>query len=190
MRNAERKDILTTGQVARICRVAPRTVSKWVDTGKLRGYRIPGSRDRRIPAEQLAAFLRAHNMPLDELEGGLCRVLIVAPDAHELAEGLQGNARYAAWAAANEFEAGALAHQHRPHVIVLDVTRLACPGETCRNIRSLADLQSARLIAAGSRSEEPTGRMLLAQGFDLCLSRPFTAGDLMRAIQSATDLIM
>ncbi len=189
MRNAERRDILTTGQVARICRVAPRTVSKWVDTGKLRGYRIPGSRDRRIPAEQLAAFLRAHNMPLDALEGGLCRVLIVAPDAQELAAGLQGDGSYEAYAAVNEFEAGALAHQHRPHVIVLDVTRLACPGETCRNIRSLADLQSTRLIAAGSRNEEPTGRMLLAQGFDLSLNRPFTTEDLRRAIQTVTDLI-
>ena len=44
------KEVLTTGEVARICRVAPRTVSKWFDTGKLRGYRIPGSRDRRIVA--------------------------------------------------------------------------------------------------------------------------------------------
>mgnify|MGYP001233312905 FL=1 len=74
-------------------------------------------------------------------------------------------------------------------MIVLDVTRLACPGETCRNIRSLADLQSTRLIAAGIRNEEPTGRMLLAQGFDLSLNRPFTVDDLKRAIQTVTDLI-
>ena len=39
------KEVFTTGEVARICNVAPRTVSKWFDTGQLRGYRIPGSKD-------------------------------------------------------------------------------------------------------------------------------------------------
>lgn len=59
------KRAYTTGQVARICQVAPRTVAKWVDNGSLVGYRVPGSADRRIPHPQLLAFLRAHNMPLD-----------------------------------------------------------------------------------------------------------------------------
>ena len=38
---ARQKDILTTGEVAAICNVAPRTVSKWFDSGQLKGYRIP-----------------------------------------------------------------------------------------------------------------------------------------------------
>ena len=57
------KDVLTTGQVSRICNVAPRTVCKWFDSGQLRGYRIPGSRDRRIPLAELIRFMKAHNMP-------------------------------------------------------------------------------------------------------------------------------
>ena len=62
------KTIFTTGQVAKICKVAPRTVSKWFDSGRLRGYRIPGSQDRRIPREHLIRFLREHGMPLGELD--------------------------------------------------------------------------------------------------------------------------
>ena len=62
------KTIFTTGQVAKICKVAPRTVSKWFDSGRLRGYRIPGSQDRRIPREHLIRFLKEHGMPLGELE--------------------------------------------------------------------------------------------------------------------------
>lgn len=58
--------ILTTGQVARICRVAPKTVTEWTDLGKLRSYRIPGrgttGRHRRIEARDLAAFLRDAGM--------------------------------------------------------------------------------------------------------------------------------
>ncbi|MEZ6048286.1 MAG: helix-turn-helix domain-containing protein [Planctomycetaceae bacterium] len=62
------RTIFTTGQVAKICKVAPRTVSKWFDSGRLRGYRIPGSQDRRIPREHLIRFLKEHGMPLGELE--------------------------------------------------------------------------------------------------------------------------
>src|SRR4051812_21210164 len=58
------KKVFTTGQVAKICKVAPRTVSKWFDSGRLRGYRIPGSQDRRIPREHLIKFLKEHGMPL------------------------------------------------------------------------------------------------------------------------------
>ena len=62
---AKGNNVLTTGDVARICRVAPRTVQKWFDTGLLKGYRIPGSRDRRITIAELKCFIKAHNMPTD-----------------------------------------------------------------------------------------------------------------------------
>lgn len=62
------KTIFTTGQVAKICKVAPRTVSKWFDSGRIQGYRIPGSQDRRIPRAHLIEFLRKHGLPLDGLE--------------------------------------------------------------------------------------------------------------------------
>ena len=76
------KTIFTTGQVAKICKVAPRTVSKWFDSGRLRGYRIPGSQDRRIPREHLIRFLKEHGMPLGELEDeALGKILLVGSDA-------------------------------------------------------------------------------------------------------------
>ena len=71
------KEVLTTGEVAKICNVAPRTVSKWFDSGSLKGYRIPGSRDRRIPASELVRFMRAHGIPLEGMNSGRTRVLIV-----------------------------------------------------------------------------------------------------------------
>jgi len=64
-RTLKRKDILTTGQVSKICNVAPRTVCRWFDSGKLRGYRIPGSKDRRILLSGLIQFMKEHNMPME-----------------------------------------------------------------------------------------------------------------------------
>jgi hypothetical protein len=55
---------LTTGQVAKFADVASRTVCKWFDAGKLKGYRIPGSNDRRIPPGEVLRFLIAHGMPV------------------------------------------------------------------------------------------------------------------------------
>src|SRR5215468_6249284 len=75
------KDVLTTGEVAKICNVAPRTVSKWFDSGALKGYRIPGSKDRRIPAAQLMRFMKEHGIPFDVVGGGKIRVLVVDDDA-------------------------------------------------------------------------------------------------------------
>ena len=75
------RSVFTTGQVAKICKVAPRTVSKWFDSGRLKGYRIPGSQDRRIPREYLIKFLKEHGMPLGDLEDeAMAKVLIVAQD--------------------------------------------------------------------------------------------------------------
>ena len=63
---AKGSNVLTTGDVAKICNVAPRTISKWFDKGLLNGYRIPGSRDRRIPIAELAQFMAAHKIPIPQ----------------------------------------------------------------------------------------------------------------------------
>ena len=62
------RTIYTTGQVAKICNVATRTIAKWFDEGRLKGYRIPGSQDRRIPQKELLAFLTDHGMSTDGID--------------------------------------------------------------------------------------------------------------------------
>lgn len=64
VRTWTRNPPMTTGQVAKCCNVAPRTVSKWFDSGKLKGYRIPGSQDRRVLAKTLIEFLKQSGMPV------------------------------------------------------------------------------------------------------------------------------
>jgi excisionase family DNA binding protein len=183
--------VLTTGEVARICHVAPRTVSKWFDSGKLRGWRVPGSRDRRIPVAQLIAFMRAHGIPLDGLDGGLCRVLIVdamAPGG--LAEALNASDRYDAHVAANEFEAGMLAEQLSPHVIVVDVgADEDAAAEVCRNIKASAAFGTAKVIATGEQIDRSCTQRLSAFGFDTCLRKPYSPAELVRAIEEATNLV-
>lgn len=65
---AKGKNVFTTGDIAKICNVAQKTVSKWFDNGQLSGYRLPGSNDRRIPFDDLVTFMQTNNMPLQPLQ--------------------------------------------------------------------------------------------------------------------------
>jgi excisionase family DNA binding protein len=51
---------LTTAQVAARLGVSMRTVAKWIDTGVLRGMRIPFSKDRRVHPQALVEFEKLH----------------------------------------------------------------------------------------------------------------------------------
>src|SRR5438270_813728 len=119
------KKVFTTGQVAKICKVAPRTVSKWFDSGRLRGYRIPGSQDRRIPREHLIRFLKEHGMPLGELEEeGWHKVLIIGADKlfiDRVKELLPEEDDFRYEVANSGFEAGIQAHSFHPDSIVIDL---------------------------------------------------------------------
>ncbi|MCS7033858.1 MAG: response regulator, partial [Phycisphaerae bacterium] len=139
------KDVLTTGEVAKICNVAPRTVSKWFDSGALHGYRIPGSKDRRIPLNQLIRFMKQHGMPLNGLMTGQTRILIV-DDERELVEVLEkileSEAKYEVEVARGGFAAGAAAEKFRPHVILLNMHLKDIDGkEVARFVKSNPDLQ-------------------------------------------------
>ena len=107
--NPFEKDVLTTGEVAKICNVASRTVSKWFDSGQLRGYRIPGSKDRRIPVSSLVKFMKSHGIPMDGLMSGSTRVLIVDGEEEVVAtlkKILSEQTNYEVHTARNAFQAG------------------------------------------------------------------------------------
>ncbi|MBS3733903.1 MAG: helix-turn-helix domain-containing protein [Phycisphaerae bacterium] len=184
------KPVLTTGEVARLCHVAPRTVSKWFDSGQLPGYRIPGSGDRRIPLAQLITFMRDHRMPMDGIDGGTCRVLLI--DHHAacgLAEALNETGHYDVQIASTAFEAGAIAERFRPQVIVLHVTvGDGQAAEVCRAIKHNKAFAGAHVIATGTGLNATRYEWLLDEGFDACLEKPYSPSELIGAIEVATDL--
>ncbi|MDR1925013.1 MAG: helix-turn-helix domain-containing protein [Planctomycetaceae bacterium] len=116
--------VFTTGQVAKICKVAPRTVSKWFDSGRLKGYRIPGSQDRRIPREYLIKFLKEHGMPLGDLEDEtLAKVLIVAQDQiliENLKREFSIEKSFRLAVATSGFDAGIQAESFHPDCVIAD----------------------------------------------------------------------
>ena len=52
------KNLFTTGEAAEICNISQQTIIRCFDSGKLDGFRIPGSRFRRIPRDNLIKFMK------------------------------------------------------------------------------------------------------------------------------------
>ena len=187
------KDILTTGEVAKICNVAPRTVSKWFDSGQLRGYRIPGSKDRRIPMSSLVRFMKTHNIPMDGLQSGQTRLLIVDGESEivEVLEKVLGEqANYQVNTVHTGFAAGVECEKFKPHVLLLDMHLPDVRGEdVLQLIRDNEDLQLTKVIAMSGKLTDGQAQHLLQKGFDGYLKKPFHARQAIEAIEEATALV-
>jgi excisionase family DNA binding protein len=63
------KTVFSTLEAAEICNVSEQAIIQCFDSGLLKGYRVPGSRDRRIPRESLLRFMEENGIPSDDLDG-------------------------------------------------------------------------------------------------------------------------
>jgi excisionase family DNA binding protein len=190
---AKGKNVLTTGDVARICNVAPRTVSKWFDSGQLKGYRIPGSKDRRIPLNELARFMKANNMPTDALPAGKTRILVVDHSSNGngvLAESLSHRASYEVQTATSSFETGAAVQKFSPHVVLINLMANDIDAHgICRCIRENEAFETVKIIALGNGLSSQETAALMQRGYDGYVSNPSDATAVVQTIEEATAII-
>jgi excisionase family DNA binding protein len=193
MKMAKGRNVLTTGDVAKICNVAARTVSKWFDSGQLRGYRIPGSKERRIPVNELLRFMKQHNMPSNTLPVGQLRILIVDSDgeaAESLAEQLAEKANYGTEVVTTTFETGLVAQRFAPHVILLSLMAKDIDAAgIAKSIRQSDELETTRLVALANNLRDSERTALLQKGFDACVADASDVADVVRRIEEVTAII-
>ena len=189
----KKNDVLTTGQVAQICNVAPRTVTKWFDSGQLKGYRIPGSRDRRIPATELLRFMKAHDIPTDQFDIGILRVLIIDSDwqdAERLVKGLKARKDYDIHTAQNSFDAGLIAHKVIPHAVLINIMNQDIDAaQICKYIRSNQDLSGTKVIAIAENLNGSQINVLVEKGFDGVLQDHSDYDQAVKVIEQVTAII-
>ncbi len=196
VRNTERegpgplKSVFTTGEVAEICKVSQQTVIRCFDSGRLRGYRVPGSRFRRIPRDALIQFMREHNIPLDHLESGKIRVLVVDDDpaiVEMLVELLERDGRFEVQTAGTGFDAGLRTREFRPDVIILDYMLPDINGNAvCRSIRGDESLADVKIIIVSGVVDREHVAKLLSDGADDFIQKPFNIEKLVSRI---TELV-
>lgn len=187
------KDVLTTGEVAKICNVASRTVSKWFDSGQLKGYRIPGSKDRRIPVSSLVTFMKGHGIPLDGLMSGDIRVMVVDNDEtviDSLTQILSEQTNYDVRTTRNIFAAGIECERFRPHVMLVDLHLDGFQSADLINtIRGQEELQMTQVIAMSSKLTDGQSSQLSRQGYEAALRKPFSVRQVIESIEKAHAVV-
>ena len=177
------KTVFTTGEAAKICKVSQQTIIRCFDNGTLKGFRVPGSRFRRIPRDQLFAFMKDNGIPTDALESGKRKVLVVDDD-EELVELLvdvfDKDGRFDTRVANNGFDAGMMVREFRPDLVVLDVMLPDINGkEVCQRVRQDDSLESVKIICISGMVEQDKVKDLIDAGADDFMNKPFTVDQLM-----------
>ena len=186
------KTVFTTGEAAKICKVSQQTIIRCFDNGQLKGFRVPGSRFRRIPREALYKFMRDNGIPTDALESGKRKVLLVDDDA-ELVEVilkfLNEDGRFETRVAQNGFDAGMMVKEYHPDLIVLDVMLPDINGkEVCHRVRADASLEDVRILCMSGMVEEEKIAELKLAGADDFIPKPFEVDTLIDRMCAQLDL--
>lgn len=128
----KRRNVLTTGEVAQICQVAPRTVSKWFDQGMIEGYKIPGSKDRRMLRESVVAFMQKNKIPInfmfqddpkDLIDRGNGIVVIDDGDDADVLKSVLSDNGLDIRMLGCAFEAGGSIKSRKPRAIIINVSK-------------------------------------------------------------------
>ena len=186
------KTVFTTGEAAKICKVSQQTIIRCFDSGQLKGFRVPGSRFRRIPRELLYKFMKENGIPTDALESGKRKALIVDDD-EELVElirdVLDSDGRFEVRVANNGFDAGMMVKEYHPDVIVLDVMLPDINGkEVCQRVRSDPALDDVRIICISGMVEQDKVADLMAAGANAFVQKPFEVDQLIDAMCRQLDV--
>jgi excisionase family DNA binding protein len=177
------KTVFTTGEAAKICKVSQQTIIRCFDNGQLKGFRVPGSRFRRIPREALYKFMKDNGIPTDALESGKRKVLLVDDDAELvdlMSKVLDEDGRFEVRIASNGFDAGMMVKEYRPDIIVLDVMLPDINGkEVCHRVRADTTLEDVRILCISGMIEEDKIQELRLAGADKFLHKPFDIEELI-----------
>ena len=186
------KDLFTTGEAAEICRVSQQTIIRCFDAGRLEGFRVPGSRFRRIPRQNLVRFMKENNIPLDAIESGKRKILIVDDDAEIvelLEEVLERDGRFEVKTASSGYEAGMATEKFRPELILLDYMLPDVNGNVvCQTIRKNPEFENIKIIIVSGVVKQDEISQLIKSGAEDFVRKPFNITELTDKITAVLQM--
>jgi len=186
------KDLLTTGEAAEICSISQQTIIRCFDSGRLTGFRIPGSRFRRIPRNNLVKFMRENNIPLDGVERGKKKILIVDDDSEIvelMVDVLSRDGRFDIRTASSGYDAGIMTQQFGPDLLILDYMLPDVNGNiVCQTIRRSPEYKNTKIIIVSGVVNESEIDGLLAAGAEAFIRKPFDIVELVNKISGVLQL--
>jgi len=186
------KDLFTTGEAAQICKVSQQTIIRCFDAGRLKGFRVPGSKFRRIPRQSLIKFMKENDIPLDKLESGKKKVLIVDDDAEIvelIVDILVRDGRFETKTASSGYDAGISTEQFRPDLILLDYMLPDVNGNVvCQTIRKNPEFENIKIIIVSGVVKQDEIDQLLKSGAEDFIRKPFDITELTDKIATVLQM--
>ncbi|MEW4567209.1 response regulator [Tautonia sp. JC769] len=186
------KTVFTTGEAAKICKVSQQTIIRCFDSGQLKGFRVPGSRFRRIPRDALYRFMKENNIPTDALESGRRRILVVddEPEVVQIIkDALLADGRFEVKDVDNGFGAGMMAKEYHPDLMVLDIMLPDINGKAvCELVRRDPSMSDIKIFCISGMIEEDKIGELHESGADDFMSKPLDVDELIRRICKLLDI--
>jgi excisionase family DNA binding protein len=186
------KDLLTTGEAADICGVSQQTIIRCFDAGRLEGFRIPGSKFRRIPRHSLVKFMKDNKIPLDNLDSGKKKILVVDDDSEIIeliVDVLSRDGRFDFVTASSGYDAGILTQQFRPDLILLDYMLPDVNGNiVCQTIRKNPEFENIKIIIVSGVVKRDEIELLLKSGAEHFIQKPFDVVELVGAIAKLLEM--
>ncbi len=186
MSDISKKQVFTTGEAAAVCKVSQQTIIRCFDNGRLQGFRVPGSRFRRIPRAELLRFMKENDIPPDLLNGGKKRILVVDDDDQIIelfVDVLSRDDRYQVATARTGYDAGLMTESFRPNLIILDYMLPDINGNiVCQRIRENPELLGTKIIIVSGVVNPDEISELLKAGADDFVKKPFNIEKLVARI--------
>ncbi len=186
VKDLSNKQVFTTGEAATVCRVSQQTIIRCFDSGRLNGFRVPGSKFRRIPRAELLRFMRDNSIPMDSLGETKSRILIVDDDEHivELfVDVLEQDDRFEIETAMTGYDAGLLTASFHPDLIILDYMLPDINGNiVCERVRQNEALANTKIIIVSGVINQDEIQDLLDSGADGFVKKPFDIEEIIAAI--------
>lgn len=186
------KKVFTTGEAARVCKVSQQTIIRCFDSGRLNGFRVPGSKFRRIPRDELIRFMQTNDIPVGALGSGRRRVLIVDDDREIgslVSDLLEDDGRFEVRVVETGYDAGLETERFKPELIVLDYMLPDLNGDlVCERVRASEAHASTKILFVSGVIEQGEVEKLMEKGADGFVRKPFDVRELVSRVASLLDL--
>ncbi len=186
------KELFTTGEAADLCSLSQQTIIRCFDSGRLRGFRIPGSKFRKIPRDSLLKFMRENNIPMMSMQTGKKRLLIVDDDAEIvelMSDVLTRDGRFEIKTASTGYDAGIMTQKFRPDLILLDYMLPDVNGNiVCKTIKQDPEFSNTRIIIISGVINQIEIDDLLKAGAEAFMKKPFNITELIDKIATVLEL--
>lgn len=186
------KEVYTTGEAADICKVSQQTIIRCFDAGRLGGFRVPGSKFRRIPRDALVKFMKENAIPLDNLDSGRRKILVVDDDAEivELfVDVLNRDGRFEVKTASSGYDAGVLTQEFAPDLMILDYMLPDINGNVvCQTVRNNPKFEHMKIIIVSGVVNQEEINELLQAGADDFVKKPFNIEKLVERMAELLQL--